>query len=238
MSESVLIGISVGPGDPELITLKSLRWLQRAEVVCLPVSRPGQPSLAGRIAAPHLQPTQQVLELVYPTDGRSAHELEARWTANAKVIASSLFQAHYAAFLTEGDPMLYSTFVHTLAALRSEHPEIKVEIVPGVSAVTAAAAASQTPLAVGDDGLAILPASAPREQLRTALQSYDTVVLLKLSAGLDRALDLLEEAGRIDQAVWVRRCGQPEQEILADVHQLRGKAVDYFSLLIVSRSRR
>lgn len=238
MSESVVIGIGVGPGDPELITLKGLRWLQRAEVVCLPVSRAGQPSLAGRIAAPYLQPTQQVLELVYPTDGRPRAELEARWAANANVIARSLLQAHYAAFLTEGDPMLYSTFVHTLAALRAEHPEIKVKVIPGVSAVTAAAAASQTPLAVGDERLAILPASAPTEQLRAALESYDTVVLLKLSAGLDRALDLLEEAGRIDQAVWVRRCGQPEQEILANVRQLRGRAVDYFSLLIVGRSGR
>src|SRR6266511_2110239 len=126
MSESVLIGIGVGPGDPELITLKGLRWLQRAEVVCLPVSRPGQPSLAGRIAAPHLQPTQQVLELVYPTDGRSAHELEARWTANAKVIASSLFQAHYAAFLTEGDPMLYSTFVQDRKSTRLNSSHVKI----------------------------------------------------------------------------------------------------------------
>jgi precorrin-2/cobalt-factor-2 C20-methyltransferase len=232
-----LHGIGVGPGDPELVTVKGARLIRAADVVFVPAARIGQRSLARSIAEPYIASGQRVVELEYPTDGRAHASLERTWGANADVIATELGSNLTGVFLTEGDPMLYSTFVYTMDALRARHPEVSIEITPGVSSVTAAAAAAGVPLAVGQQRIAILPADSPESVLRSTLSGADTTILLKLSAGSDRIVDLLRELGLLEQAVWVRRCGQASQEIVHDVGTLRGRALDYFSLMIVTRRR-
>lgn len=228
-----LFGVGVGPGDPELITLKAHRVLTAVPVLFIPVRRAGAPSYAATIAAAYLtNPARRVVELVYPmTKDEAAVDVAAR--RNAGLIAAELAAAGSGAFLTEGDPLLYSTFVHTFGVLRGAYPDVEVEIVPGVSSVTAAAAVAQWPLADRDDRLAILPATYERALLRQTLCDFDTVVLLKVNSVMDAVLDLLEELGLLDRAVYVRRCGRPEQEIVRDVRHLRGQQLDYFSLLLV-----
>lgn len=228
-----LYGVGVGPGDPELMTLKAQRILATVPVVFVPVSRRGEQSYAATIAAAYLrEPGRRVIELVYAMT-KDEGLAQAAWQASADRIASELARAKEGAFLTEGDPMLYSTFIHTFLTLRAEHLEILVEIVPGVSSVTGAAAAAQWPLADRDDRLAVLPATYERDLLRRALCEFDSVVLLKVNRVMDRVLDLLAELDLLDGAVYVRRCGRPEQEIVRDVRTLRGQKLDYFSLLLV-----
>ncbi|MBI2322635.1 MAG: precorrin-2 C(20)-methyltransferase, partial [Chloroflexi bacterium] len=111
--------------------------------------------------------------------------------------------------------------------------EVEVEIVPGVSSVTAAAAVAQWPLADRDDRVAILPATYERALLRQTLCDFDAVVLLKVNSVMNDVLDLLEQLDLLDRAVYVRRCGRPEQEIVRDVRRLRGQPLDYFSVLLV-----
>lgn len=237
MTLGTLIGVGVGPGDPELLTLKAIRAIQRARVICAPTSRSGHASLAARIAAPHLDLSrQQVMTLVYPTDGRPVAQLECAWDQNAQRIREVLQHAPEVPFLTEGDPMLYSTFIHTWHALRRIEPDVAIQVIPGVSSITASAAASLTPLTLGGDRLTVIPADRGAGAIRTALLGAETTVILKLSAGSQTALDIVEELGLADSAVWVRRCGQADQEIEHDVRRLRGRPLDYFSLLIVRRT--
>lgn len=228
-----LYGVGVGPGDPELLTIKGLRLIRSAPVVYVPVPAPGVASFARTIAAPYLDPVaQEVVELEYPVV-RHAARLQHAWATNADIIANRMCGVEHAVFLTEGDPLLYSTFIHTYRTLRERHPGVVVEVVPGVTSVTASAAAAVRPLASGDERIAILPATRDPAALRQALRSFHTVVLLKVAPVLDAVLDTLEAEGLVERGVWVRRVSRPEQEIEHDLRRLRGRKLDYFSLVIV-----
>ena len=232
---SVLYGIGVGPGDPELLTVKAARLIRAAPVVFVPVREAGAVSLARTIAGPHLGGAwQDVIELKYPIV-RDAARLAAAWAANADAIASRVAAAGCGVFLTEGDPLLYSTFIHTLAALRERQPGLRVEVVPGVTSFTAAAAVAGMPLAIGDERIAIVPVVHDQGALVEALRRFDTVVFLKVSTAFETLLEALDASGRMAEAVWVRRAGWPEQEIERDLQRLRGQRPDYFSLVIVRR---
>ncbi len=230
-----LYGVGMGPGDPELLTLKALRILQTVPTIFTPVSRGGGPSLARTIAASYLDSgRQRMVEL--PIDMHAGEAgLAKQWEAAAQMVADSLAQGMDAAFITEGDPLLYSTFVHLADALGKLCPSAGIVIVPGISSMQAAAAAAGVPLAEHDQRIAILPTAYEGDGLRKALNSFDTVVLLKVGEGLDRVIDEIQASGA--SAVYVRRCGWPDEEIVHDLHALRGHPPDYFSLLIVRRSR-
>ena len=228
-----LSAIGLGPGDPELLTLKGLRLLREAQVVFAPLRAAGASSYALELAWPHLDLAhQQVVTLLYPLARGAAPDPE-QWRFNARQIAGRLVDGAPGAFLTEGDPLLYSTFIPTLLALRDEFPALPVRIVPGVSSITAAAALAQAPLARLDERLAILPATAGAAALTTALRDFETVVLLKVSACFEQVLDLLESLGRLDQALLVERVGTPRERQVRDLRALRGQPPDYFSLVIV-----
>lgn len=230
-------GIGVGPGDPELLTLKAHRLIQSLPILFVPVARPGSPSYARAIVEPYLDSRRQsVVELVFAMR-EEPERMAAQWVVNARRIARELAEGHDVCFLTEGDPSLYSTFGHVAGALQAIRPDVPVVVVPGISSPQAAAARFQLPLADRDERLAILPASYERADLRTVLTTFDTVVLLKVARVLDSVLDVLEEVGRIDQATLVTRVGRPDEVCVRDVRRLRGQKVDYFSLLIVRRMR-
>jgi precorrin-2/cobalt-factor-2 C20-methyltransferase len=230
--EGMLYGIGVGPGDPELITVKGLRLLRAAAVVFLPVRAEGRESYAGTICAEYLDPTrQEIISLVYPS--RRGERDRERWNANADAIAARLRGGRLGVFLTEGDPLLYSTFIHALEPLRARHPALTVGVVPGVWSGSAAAAALAEPLVDADERLAVLPATYAGPELGAVLRAYDTVVLLKPGVDREALRQVIADAGAT--AVWVQRVGRPEQHITRDLATLT--VDDYFSLLIVRGGR-
>ena len=230
-----LYGVGVGPGDPELITIKGCRLLQSAPVVYIPVSTVSEASYARSIVEGYLDPTRQrIIELPFAMRAAPV-AMAAQWEENARQIAAGLFQNQDAVFVTEGDPMLFSTFGHLATTLHALYPELPIQAVPGVSSITAAAAAAGIPLADRDERLAVLPATSASEHLRAALRDYDTVALLKVSAALDQTLDLLAEEGLTSSAALVTHCGRPEQQVVFDVASLRGQRIDYFSIILVRR---
>ncbi len=229
-----LTAIGLGPGDPELLTLKGLRLLRAARWLFAPVRAPEAPSYALEIAWPHLDlARQQVVALVYPMP-RDGEPDEAQWRANARLIAAHLADGSDGAFLVEGDPLLYSSFIPTLFTLQDEFPSLPIRIVPGVSSIVAAAAQAHLPLARLDERIAIVPATSSRRALREALERYDTVVILKVARHFEALLDLLESLGRADNAILAERVGTPRERLERDLRALRGQALDYFSLVIVS----
>lgn len=236
MAAGTLYGIGVGPGDPDLITVKAVRILQAVPVVFVPVARVGGESLAARIAAPHLPASAEVVPLLFAMRAEPA-EMARHWADNAEAIAARLNHGQDAAFLTEGDPSLYSTFQHVAGCLRRTYPELTIRVIPGISSVQAVAAATGMPLADADDRLAILPATYENEALTATLRDFDTVVLLKVAGALERVLDRLDEMGLTANAQCVVRCGQPGEQIITDVGSLRGAQLDYFSTMIVRTKR-
>lgn len=227
-----LIGVGVGPGDPELLTLKAARLIRAADVVFAPVRRSGERSLALEIVAEHIcEGRQQVVTVAFPEslDGES-------WERVARHVAETLGFDRAGVFLTEGDPLLFGSFGHVATALRVLRPDLEIEIVPGVSSVTAAAAATGVALTDYEDRLAVVPATASLADVERALLDFECVVILKVGRVLGELLALLDRLGLSERAVYVRRCGWPDQQIVREVRSLAPDPPrDYFALLIVRR---
>jgi len=234
MKCGTLYGIGIGPGDPELITLRGMKLVQSLRRVYLPATAPGR-SYAGEIAASYLDPArQEVVQLVCPPL-RNREALQRRWAELASEVAAALADGEDAAFLTEGDPSLYSTFQYLAAALRRDHPQLPIQIVPGVTSVCAAAAVAGRPLAMWDEAFAIVPATASPEVLAAALQAADGLAVLKPGSGADGLMRMLiERETELDVAL-VRRAGRPEQSIAVSQAAFVEAPLDYFSLLLVRR---
>ena len=233
MSTARLFGVGVGPGDPELLTLKAVRVIAEADVIFAPVRRAGGRSLSLELARAHIDAgRQQVVVLPFP-DARG----DAAWDGVARQIAETLGADRRGVFLTEGDPLLFGSFGHVMTALRAIAPGIAVEVVPGVSSITAAAAAAGIPLTDYEDRLAVVPATADPTEIEGALLDFECVVLLKVGSVLGERLALLERLGRLDHVVYVRRCGWPDQQVVHDVRALvDNPPSDYFALLIVRQN--
>lgn len=232
-----LYGVGVGPGAADLLTLRGQQILRASPVICLPANAHGQ-SYAGRIIE-HLldHERQEVLMMQFPMQRDPELALPAREQLAAQVL-KRLHVGLDVAFATEGDPLLYSTFGYLLERVQHGSPEIPVEVVPGVSSITAAAASARLPLAAWDEQIAIIPATHALRRtgsgdLRQVLQGFDTVVLLKVNTVFDALLDLLEELDLAQHAVFVRHCSTEREEITHDLARLRQQKLDYFSLVIV-----
>jgi precorrin-2/cobalt-factor-2 C20-methyltransferase len=232
-----LYGVGVGPGAPDLLTFRGQQILRTSPVICLPASAHGE-SYAGTIIDHLLDPGhQEVLLVSFPMQRDPELARSAREEAAAQVL-DRLHAGLDVAFATEGDPLLYSTFGHLLEIVRRCSPEIPVEVVPGISSIAAAAASASLPLAAWDERIAIIPATHSLRQtdsgnLRQVLQSFDTIVLLKVSTVFDALLDILEELNLSQHAIFVRRCSTEREEIIYNLARLRKQKLDYFSLVIV-----
>ena len=227
-------GIGVGPGDPELLTLKALRILQEVPIICVPRSETSQESYALDIVGSFLdRDRQEILPIVFPTDDEDA--AAAVWRGAGDTIGAHLSQGKDVAFITEGDPMLYSTFSYVLDAICSGYPDVTVEIVPGVSSVMAAAASAGVPLVTHGQRLAILPAVYGIDDLSEAIASYDTIVLMKVNRTLLQALANLEQLGLAGKGIYVRRATTASEQVVSDLSRLSAEDLDYFSLLIIKR---
>jgi len=227
-----LYAIGLGPGDPELLTIKGQRLLGEVDVIFVPV-RDDHDSVARKIVARWIDPSR-IKELAFRMS-RNPQENSARWREHAATVTAALAGDRSAAFVTEGDPLLYSTFVHIYGELLREHPQVAIEIVPGVSSVTAGAAAVRLPLADERQRVAVVPASG---EVMHALATFDSVVVLKVSMALDAVLKALHATSRTGEAIYVERASWPEQRVVEDVDTLRKQKLDYFGQIIVTKGQR
>ena len=229
-----LYGVGVGPGDPELLTLKAQRILQSVPLICVPQAETSSDSYALNIIRQFLDlDKQEILRFRFPTNDEE--RAGQAWSQAAEVLAERLQQGQDAAFVAEGDPMLFGTFSYVLESIRDKHPELPVEVVPGVTSVTAAAASALTPLVCHGQSLAILPAAYGLDSLRDAVATHDTVVLMKVNRTLLKAMAELDSLGLEGKSVYVKRASTDREEVVRDLGKLAGEKLDYFSLLIIRK---
>jgi len=230
-----IYAVGVGPGDPELLTRKAERIIREAAVICAPAASADDASYALSIVEQFIdRDRQQIFTTVFPMT-RDEAVLNPLREATAHELASHASAGREVAFITIGDPLLYSTFQPVFRILNEESPHIYVEFVPGITSMSAGAAAAALPLALADETVAILPATADEEKIIKALIAFDTIVLLKISRAFDRVYEMLTQLKLDKNAVFVRRVGSKEEEVVFDLNSLKGKKLDYMSLLIVKK---
>lgn len=224
----VLCGIGLGPGDPELLTLKAARLLGQARVVAYPAP-PGRDSFAREIAAPHLAPGAEEIRLDIPMTPERA-PAQAAYDAGASRIRARLAAGEEVLFLCEGDPLFYGSFMYLSARLM---PEFPVRVVPGITALTACAAAARQPLAARESVLSAIPATLDSPALARAIEGAGAAAIFKLGRHLGRVRDVLRSKGLADHAVYVEHASLPRERVLplADAPE----PAPYFSMILVAK---
>jgi precorrin-2/cobalt-factor-2 C20-methyltransferase len=230
-----IYAVGVGPGDPELLTRKAERILREVPVICAPSANPTDSSYALSIVEGFIDRSrQEIIVRVFPML-KNQEGLEPFWENAAREAAELVRQGKDVAFITIGDPFLYSTFLYIYRIVREKYPDITVEAVPGITSINAAAIAAGVPLAAASERVAIIPAAFEEHDLRRILIDFDTIVLMKVNRVFDKIHALLGELGLEKNAVFIRRVGSPEEEVVFDLESLLGKKLDYLSLLIVKK---
>jgi precorrin-2/cobalt-factor-2 C20-methyltransferase len=229
MSKGTLWGLGVGPGDPELITLKAHRLLRAAPVVAYPAPETG-PSLARAIVAPHLPAGQTEIAIRMPLD-LNRFPVEAVYDAAAEEIAGHLEAGRDVAAICEGDPFFYGSFMYLFGRMAERFP---VEVVPGVSSLTACAAVLGAPLAARNDVLLVLPGPLDAETLRARLAEAEAAAIIKLGRHFPKVRRVLEELGLAESARYVEHATMSAQRVLP-LDAVDAAAAPYFSMILVHR---
>ncbi|MBY8866059.1 MULTISPECIES: precorrin-2 C(20)-methyltransferase [Streptomyces] len=233
---SRLVGVGVGPGDPELVTVKGVNALRAAEVVVVPVMDTGE---RGRAEATvlHYVAAEKVVRVVFALNERSDRaRREAAWDAAGERVAALLRAHGSVAFATIGDPNVYSTFTYLAQTVAELVPGVAVETVPGITAMQDLAARSGAVLTEGTEPLTLVPVTAGAAVLKDALNGPGTVVAYKFGRQAREVAEALRDSGRIEDAVWGSALGLPEESI-RPAGELDGAPLPYLSTLIAPARR-
>ncbi|MGA9374706.1 MAG: precorrin-2 C(20)-methyltransferase, partial [Mycobacterium sp.] len=235
MIKGTLYGVGLGPGDPELVTVKAARLIGEADVVAYHSARHGR-SIARRIAGPYLRDGQIEEHLVYPVTTETTEHpggydgaMEDFYSDAAERITVHLDAGRNVALLAEGDPLFYSSYMHMHTRLTQRFEAV---IVPGVTSVSAASAATGTPLVQGDEVLTVLPGTLPAAELTRRLADTDAAVVMKLGKSYEKVRQALSSTGRLDRAFYVERASTDQQRVLA-AGAVDDSSVPYFSLVML-----
>jgi precorrin-2/cobalt-factor-2 C20-methyltransferase len=228
----ILYGVGVGTSDPELITVKGLKALQNAPVVAFPAGLQGRKGMAETIVAGYVRSHQRQLPLDFPYV-LDEEVLSDAWTVAAESVWQCLQQGQDVVFVSEGDVSFYSTFTYLAERVRSQHPEVKIETIPGICSPLAAAAALGIPLTIRSQKLAILPALYNVAELETALSWAEVVVLMKVSSVYSEVWQVLEKHQLLEQSYIVERATSDRQRIYQGLADRATLKLPYFSILIV-----
>jgi len=231
--------IGVGPGDPELMTLKAVRILKTVKCICFPKGREEGSSMALDIVKKVISvDNKELVEAYFPMrkTKASAHacELDTKWNETVKRVLGILDRGDDMVFITIGDPTIYSTFFYLYDRLLELNPLLSIEIIPGISSITASAAQAGISLGLADERIAILPATYAND-IGMVVEHFDTVILMKVHKVFDQVLAMLDARGLTGKAVYVSRTGMDDGQVVRDIGTLRGKELNYFSMLIIRK---
>jgi precorrin-2/cobalt-factor-2 C20-methyltransferase len=236
MTFGILHGVSVGPGDPELITLKGLKILQSCPVVAFPAGLQGRSGVAEGIITPHLSPEQIRLPLRFPYVQKE-EILEQAWQEAAAEVWPYLEKGMDVAFACEGDISFYSTFTYLAHTLKSNHPQLGINYIAGVSSPFAGASALGLPLTCQEEKLAILPALYCPEELEKVLDWAEVVVLMKVRLVYGQVWEILAKRELLDQAWVLEKLSTTEEKIYHPLRNYPQLSLSYFSLMLIKQNQ-
>lgn len=234
MQSGILYGIGVGPGDPDLITLKAVKILSSVAVVFAAASTKNSHSLAMEIVSPHLAEGVPVVALGFPMT-RDKKMLAGAWQENARKVVNVLKKGKDAAFITLGDPMIYSTFGYIMHTIEETDPGIPIEIIPGITSYQAGAAAAGQILAEAEESYAVISGALGSQKLKDIIDHTDSVVMLKVYRNYKEILDTLNELDLTARSVLISRCGLNGEEIEGNLNDRADTSPPYLSLLLIRK---
>jgi len=227
---TIFYGVGVGPGDPELITLKAARLIRSADVVSYICNQEGM-SQSKDIALNLLHDKQKLIPVFMPMSiDRTKADLA--YDAGAELISSALADGKNVVFLCEGDPLFFGSFSYLLERMRGQY---QCEVVPGISSVHAASAVLQQPLTMLKESFVVISGRHTDQQIEQALLEHDSLVIMKAGQSRSRILALLEKTERLTDAKYLEYIGRKNQQVIDDVTLLANEDGPYFSLFVVSR---
>ena len=224
----ILYGVGVGPGAPDLMTLRAARLIETAHVIAYPTLA-GAASFARSIAA-DLIPAGAVEIIMDVPMSTEREPAQAAYDAGATQIAAALDQGQDVVCLCEGDPFFYGSFMYLHARLS---PRYRVEIVPGVTSITACAAVAGVPLVARNERLTVLPGPLPEAELRDRIAGAESVVIMKVGRHLPKIRGVIAGLGLTDRAVYVERASLPEQVVLPLANA--PDVAPYFSMILLTK---
>lgn len=225
-----VIGVGVGPGDPELLTFKAARAVERAPVVAY-ISARGRASRARQVVSGHIRPGTRELAFAMPMTGEPG-DTAPIYDVMAGAIVAELEQGREVAVLCEGDPLFYGSFIYLLERLQGR---FECVVIPGISAMMAAAALARRPLAAGDAALTVLPATLPEARLEPLARAATQLVVIKVGRHVAKLRAILRASGHLDGALLVENVGERDEQV-RELRKVKDDVVSYFALVIASRS--
>lgn len=229
-----LYGVSVGTGDPELITIKGAKILQQCPVIAFPAGRKGKKGIAETIIEDYLQPQQQTLPLTFPYT-QNEIELKNAWKSASLEVWQYLRRGQDVAFACEGDVSFYSTFTYLAQGLRKIESSVLIKSIAGVSSPMAMANCLQIPLTMQQEKLVVLPALYSFADLERVLDWAETVVLLKVASVYQQVWQVIQRRNLWASAWVVEKISCPEEKIYYPLSQYPQLKLSYFSLLIIKQ---
>jgi precorrin-2/cobalt-factor-2 C20-methyltransferase len=236
MSEGLLIGVGVGPGDPDLLTLKAVRALEKADVVAH-FAKAGNDSNARAIAAQYLRPGTRELPLLYPvTTERPANDpayraaIDQFFDQSASAIAEHLEAGRVVAVLSEGDPLFFGSYMHVHVRLMTR---FNTEVIPGVTAMSGCWSVARLPIVQGDDVLTVLPGTLEEPELTRRLRQNESTVVMKLGRNLPKVRRALVASERLQEAIYVER-GTMQSQRMMPLAEKADDVAPYFAIVLVA----
>lgn len=233
-SAGTFFGIGVGPGDPELLTVKAINAIKMSDVIIAPKTEKKEGSVALSIAMPHILPNAKIVYQTFPMV-QNFSELPQVFEQNKNEILHLLHEGKNVAFLTLGDPMFYSTYIYIFRLLKES--DIKIKTIPGVPSFLAISSFIERPLSFGNDILTIIPSTADYDKIANTLKNSDVTVLMKVYRNFDKIVDILKKEGMSEDAVLVSRCGLDGEKLVDNIEKYKSEEINYLSTILTRRKR-
>ena len=236
-----LIGIGVGPGDVELLTVKAVKAIQNADIIMCPASKEDRPSIALSVVSPIIDKSknQDIVKLIFPMT-KDKKILEETWKRNAKIMADTVLSGKNVVYLTVGDPFLYSTWIYMHKDLKENYPNMEINVIPGIVSMFTFASKVGVSIAEGAEKVAIIPSCYDLSSVKEIAKHSESMIFLKDGRYFDQVIDILKESGFPNDSIFA--IGQDlgtEKEIIRKLTlgEVNDKTLTtkYFSILVVKR---